>query len=320
MLLHNWRLKLAALGLSVFLWALVQTEPRTSETFPSVPIQVEVADSAWTLAGAPTPAMVELQLGGPAREIIRLAREGTTLLVPIAEVGSPDTVISLERDWVELGQWTGLTIEAVSPPTIRVVLERAMTRTLPIAARVEGVVQGNLALARSVGLSPDTARVRGPVSWVEALDSIPLRPFDLAVVRRSGVYSVAIDTTGLGGAQVVPDTVMLGITLEDEVERVFPGLPIQVDADRIGTDVVIDPISIQVRFTGARSLVNALDPSFLRVWVLPEDLDGMLPGEERRVPLRVEGVPELVTAVPATDVVTVRRAAEGPGGFRPGGR
>ena len=80
---------------------------------------------------------------------------------------------------------------------------------------------------------------------------------------------------------------------------------------------MIDPVTIQVRFSGASSLVNALDPAFLRVWVAPEHLDGMLPGEARRVPLQVEGVPDLVAAVPATDVVTVRRIADGgPGGVR----
>ncbi len=30
-LAHNWRLKLSALGLSVFLWALVQGEPSNQE-------------------------------------------------------------------------------------------------------------------------------------------------------------------------------------------------------------------------------------------------------------------------------------------------
>ena len=57
--------------------------------------------------------------------------------------------------------------------------------------------------------------------------------------------------------------------------------------------------------------MNTLDPSLLRVWVSPEDLQGILPGEERRVPLRLEGIPEFVTAVPETSAVTARRAAEG---------
>ena len=80
-LAHNWRLKLSALGLSIFLWALVQTEPSNQETFASVPVHVQIADTAWTTSGPPTPAVVEIRLGGPAREIIRFAREGMTLKI-----------------------------------------------------------------------------------------------------------------------------------------------------------------------------------------------------------------------------------------------
>ena len=118
-LAHNWRLKLSALGLSVFLWALVQGEPSNQEIFASVPVTVEVADTGWTTSGAPNPSTVELRLGGPAREIIRLAREGTSIRIPVGSVGSQDTVIVLRREWVELGQRSGLSVESMSPSTIR---------------------------------------------------------------------------------------------------------------------------------------------------------------------------------------------------------
>ncbi len=60
-LLHNWRLKLSALALAVFLWAIVQTEPTNQETFSSVPVMVQIADTGWTTSGPPTPMTVELR-------------------------------------------------------------------------------------------------------------------------------------------------------------------------------------------------------------------------------------------------------------------
>jgi hypothetical protein len=138
-----------------------------------------------------------------------------------------------------------------------------------------------------------------------------LEPFDLATVQKSGVFSVAIDTASLSGAYVSPDVVTMGLNVEDDIERVLQGFSVQFDAERIGADVTIEPVVVQVRFSGPRSLVNALDPSLLRVWVSPEDLEGILPGEERRVPLRLEGIPEFVTAISGTNQVTAKRAAEG---------
>ena len=310
--IRNWRLKLAALGLSVFLWALVQTEPRTSsESFQRVPVRVELTDTLWTLAGPPAPTEVELQLSGSSRDIIRLDREGTALNIPISQVGTPDTSVFLDRDWVELGQSTGLTVEFISPAMIEIVFEPTVTRTLPIATRVYGDLRENLALASSVGLAPVSVRVRGSESQVSQLDSIWLERFDLGTVEKSGVFSVAIDTVGLSGANVSPDVVTMGLNVEDDIERVLQGFSVQFDAERIGADVTIEPVVVEVRFSGPKSLVNTLDPSLLRVWVSPEDLEGILPGEERRVPLRLEGIPEFVTAVPETSAVTAKRADEG---------
>ena len=317
--LHNCRLRLSALGLAIFLWWLVQTEPRNSETFSSIPILVEVADTAWILAGPPTPAVAELRLGGPAREIFRLARVGTTLRVPLESVGSSDTLISLRREWVGLGDGTGLTVVSVSPANIRVTLEPAITVTLPLALRVRGEVPSHLALASPLTLSPSSIRIRGPASRLVGLDSVPLVPFDLQSVERSGIFNVQIDTTGLAGAIVVSAASTLAVRVEDQVVRTLSGLPVRVDVGGVGNEVVVDPVAIAVQLTGARTLVTGLNPDLVRIWVRPDQLRGMAEGEERQVRVRLEGVPELVTAVPEPDIVTVRRVADQDVGGRRGG-
>lgn len=306
-LTHNWRLKLSALGLSVFLWALVQTEPSNQETFASVPVLVQVSDTGWTTSGAPSPSAVEVRLGGPAREIIRLAREGTSIRIPIGVVGSQDTVIALRREWVELGQRSGLSVESLSPSTIRVSFEEAQTRLVPIAPRLLGRVRDHLALAAPIEFSPRIVRVRGPRSRVEGLDSLRLVAFDLSDVSRSGAFTVEIDTTGLLGASVVPTTATVGVQVEDMVERVLDGITVQAVSNPGEAEVVADPATIQVRLVGARTLVMSVDPERLGAWVPAEYLQGMAPGEERVVNVRIEGVPGMVTAIPGNDRITVRR-------------
>lgn len=309
-LVHNWRLKLSAVGLAIFLWAVVQTEPTNPETFASVPVHIQVADTTWTPSGAPSPATIELRLSGPSREILRLAREGTSIRVPVGAIGSQDTLITLRREWVELGDRSGLSVESMSPPTIRVSFERAQTRLLPVSARLVGRVRDHLALAASIDVSPQLVRVRGPASRLEALDSLPLVPFDLSSLSRSGAFAVAIDTAGLMGASVVPANATLGIRVEDLIERVLEGIPVQTEASPGEDAVVPDPAEIQVRVSGARTLVTSLDPQRLRAWVPPELLQGMAPGEERTVRVRVDGVPALVTAIPGTERITVRRVID----------
>lgn len=313
-LVHNWRLKLSALGLSVFLWALVQTEPQNAETFSAVPLRVEVADTEWTVSGPPSPATVQLRLTGPAREIIRLAREGTMVRIPIREVGSADTVVTLRRDWVAVGEGRGVSVESLNPPTVRISLERAASKVVPLGVRVHGSLPGHLALASPIGLSPQLVRVRGPASRIQNLDSLPLRPLDLSEVSKSGVFEIPVDTMGLHNVRVTPPTATVGIRVEEEVERVLSGVPVIAHIPGDGPELTVGPTTVDVTLRGARTLVTAVDPADLRAWVAPELLEGMTPGEDRRVPVKVEGVPDLVSLSVPDDIVTVHAAGSRAGG------
>ncbi|MEQ1856494.1 MAG: hypothetical protein ABL963_08490, partial [Longimicrobiales bacterium] len=295
-LLHNWHLKLAALGLSILLWALVQTEPLSQETFAAVPVTVEVLDSAWTTASGPSPTTVDLRLGGPAREIIRLARDGATLRVPVAAVGSRDSVIALRPEWVDLGQRSGVTVESVSPLTIEVSFEPAQVRSVRLWTPLSGRLPANLALSNPLVFSPTMVDVRGPQSRVRTLDSIALVPLDLGQVRESGAFTLAVDTAGLGGASVQPASVMVGVRVEPIVERVLDSVAVHADAPAGEPRAVVTPARIQLRLEGASTLVTGLDLTAVRVIVSPEALRGLAPGESRRVPLTVEGVPLLIAA------------------------
>lgn len=306
-LTHNWKLKLLALGLSVFLWALVQNEP-TPETFPSVPVRVDVTDTSWTTAGPPTPSTVELRLGGPAGEMVRLARGGPTVHVPISSVGSADTVVTIHRDWVDLGNDTRLGVDAVSPPAVHISFERAVTRAVPAYARLRGSLPTHLALAGAVTLNPRMIRVRGARSRVDAVDSVPLDPLDLSDVDSSGDFTVAVDTSALTGVRVIPGSSTLTLRVEEEIERVLPAVPVDLQRQD-GARLIVEPASVRITLTGARTPVIGLDPAGLKVLVAPETVRGMAPGEERHVPLRIEGVPSLVSAVPDQEMVTVRRPA-----------
>jgi hypothetical protein len=312
-LLHNWHLKLAALGLAVLLWALVQTEPLSQETFAAVPVTAEVLDSSWTMARPPSPATVDLQLGGPAGEIIRLARDGATLRVPVASVGSRDTIIAVQREWVDLGGRSRVTVESVSPLTVRMTFEPAIARNVHVSVPMRGELPDDIALASVPELTPSTVVIRGPESRMMGLDSVSLAPLDLASVSQSGSFSLPVDTTGLRGAVVRPASVSVMLRVEPMVERVMENVPVEAEPPAGEPEITVTPSSLQLRLEGPSTLVTAVDVSRLRVSVDPESLRGLQPGEMRRVRIQVEGVPPLVTAFLSSDVATARRAETPPG-------
>ncbi len=239
-LVHNWRLKLSALALSVFLWALVQSEPQNAESF-TVPVIVDVADTAWTTSGLPDPTSVELRLTGSPSQIIRLAREGTAVRIPLLEVGSPDTFVTLRRDWVRLGEGSGLAVESMSPSGVTIALEPAVSRVIPVAVNTKGMLPSHLSLASPIGLNPPVVRARGAASRLEGLDSVRLSPLDLSRVEASGVLDLAVDTLGHHGVRFTPATVTVGIRVEEEIERVITGVPVVTAAGDGEAPIVIRP-------------------------------------------------------------------------------
>jgi hypothetical protein len=59
-------------------------------------------------------------------------------------------------------------------------------------------------------------------------------PFDLGQVRESGVFTVAMDTSGLAGASLLPPDAALGVRvepLEDRVHETLAELAGTVDAE-----------------------------------------------------------------------------------------
>lgn len=309
---RNWRLKLSAFGLAVFLWAVVRADPSDTNTVTSVPVVVELSDLDWTLAGPPTPSSVDVRFAGSPRDFPRLGREdGPVVHVRVESVASTDTVIELERDWVAFSGRPGVLVQDISPSEVRLTFERTRAAAIPLFLRTTGELPRGVALAQPLALNPPTLRVQGPASRVEALDSIPLGPLDLGSVDRTDQYRVPIDTAGIGALTFSATQATVSVRLEQAVEQTFNGVPVALpeveglDDEALG----VQPTTVDVTLRGGRTRVEQTDPTALRAVIPEEAVRDMEPGEIRTVPIHVRGVPELVRAFSTSDSVRVRLAA-----------
>lgn len=308
---RNWRLKLAAFGLAVFLWTVVRAEAgRTSQrTISSVPVLVEVSDLDWTTEGPPQPAVVDVRVGGMFGAFATVGSE-LRVRVPVAEVNSEDTLIQLQRDWVVSDGRDGIQVVDINPPRVRVRFEPTRRVAVPLSLRTTGSLPEDLALAQPLNLNPAVVRVQGPSSRIQHLDSIPVSPLDLSTVQESRSYVLPLDTTGFGDLSFQTAEASVEVRVQEAVEQVVAGIPVGLDSivepgDTAG--LVLDPSTLQVRLRGGRNRVAATDTEDLRA-VIPRDLAAALAvGEERMAPVRIRGVPDLVTAYSASDSILVRR-------------
>jgi len=119
----HWKLKLAALALSILLWVVFTAEQITSQWIP-VRVEPVVRDPAWALAGPPEPARVRVRFRGPGREIWELALRPPTLVLPVRDVGAARN-FAVEASMVEMSERFRVVATDVRPGVIRLDLQPA---------------------------------------------------------------------------------------------------------------------------------------------------------------------------------------------------
>ena len=306
-LARNGRLKVASLGLALFLWVLVRVgAPGQRDLL--VPVDIRLDNPGWIVIGDPNPATVLVRFRGPPTEIFRLTGlAGMSVAVPITEVSGEEMVIRLQAGWVPVDGYRGVQVEDIVPSTINVSLDRLVTRAIPVRISTRGRLPEHLALTRAPSLTPNTVRVSGPASLVENLDTLDIVPVSLSEVEEQATVEAVVDTVGMGRVTVVPYVVTLRIPAEESIERVFAEVSVIADPVLGYGPIEVFPEAVQVTVTGARSRVSAMEAFFLRAVVPASAIRDLEEVEVRRVPIVVEGVPSYVSVVPGVDTVTVRR-------------
>lgn len=306
-LTRNWTLKLASVGLAVFLWAVVRAEPPDREVLSEVPIIVQIGDLDWREAAQPEPATVQVRFAGPAGEIIRLNRQSAAVRIPLDAVTSADTTVTLRRDWVVFDGSSSLVVEDVVPSTVTIHLERTVVEARPVVIATEGVPRTGFALAGPVVGSPGVVRVRGPAARLAEVDSIQSRTLDLSDLAQTARRVIELDTTGLGDLTFDLLEVEATVPIERAMDRELPPVAIEVEGPA-AAGLEVEPASLPLTVRGPVGRTQRADLSGLQLTIPAESVLDVAPGESRRVPVSVEGIPDsFLSVIMATDSVTVRR-------------
>ncbi len=306
-LARDGRLKLAAFGLALFLWVLVRVG-NPSQRDLLIPVEIRLNDPGWVVMADPVPDTVRVYFRGPETEIFRMTGfDLISVTVPITEMSDEEMVIQLQPEWVSVAGYRGVQVEDIVPSVINVRLDRRSTRSIPVRVSTRGTLPEHLALASALILTPNRVGVSGPASLVDELDTLDLVPVFLTDVDRQVTVETVVDTVGIGRASVVPYVVTVEIPAEESIERVFTGVRVITYPVAGAGPISVFPENMRVTVRGARSRVSAMDADILRAVVPSDALRDLGAVEERRVPIRVEGVPSYVSVVPAVDTVSVRR-------------
>ncbi len=179
LLLDNIGLKLVALLLAVLVYLNVYTD-RPATGVIAFRMQVTGLGDSLSLSGA-VPATVQAELKGTGKQLILLRLTEPVVKLSLEDVGPGRFTRALTTADLALPSGIELVSEgSLSPSQVELTVERRTTRTLPVAARLEGVPPASVSWDGTWSADPARIRVSGPVSAFADLDSVPLVATTLA--------------------------------------------------------------------------------------------------------------------------------------------
>jgi len=258
-ILDNWPLKLLAIVLAFAIWVSVTGEKRTLQDF-EIPLEIRVADEH-VLASMP-PNTVTVRLRGSESLLRRLDPLPFVVRADLSEasVGEQDVQLTA-RDISGLPR--GAEVDFIDPDRIRVVIDRRLTRELPVEPTFLGQPPEGFAFY-GAQVAPETLPVEGPASQVSRLEVLRTNPIRLDDRTAPFRARVGVVPEGSLVRLLDPRPLEVGVVVDAAaVERRIERLPVRVAGGPPGA--AARPETIDVTVSGPPQLLERLRRDQLRV-------------------------------------------------------
>lgn len=249
-IVHNWPLKLAAIGVAVLLYAglvLAQNAQRWDGRIPIVPRGQPVEA---VLLGMQPAEVTEVRFFAPAEVAARVSSE---TFIAVADLSGVDPAAGETYARVEVtASDPRITILDYQPTTVRVALDPLVTRTVPIEVDL-GEVPPDLQVGEPI-LEAEEAVASGPESVVRLIDravaSVTIQPSGLDIDE--DVRLVPVDALGdsLSPVDLDPEVVRVRVRVGTSIDsKVVPVSPVTTGTPAAGfvvSSVSVEPATVTV--------------------------------------------------------------------------
>lgn len=269
-IIRNWPEKVICLTVALFLFLFYRISTLETKTF-SVPLQIE--NTGTLTPSVPYLKTVRISLRGERDKIYSIAEEDVAPYLDIssaAEEGETTLPVRLRLSG------TAAAIEpleiTIDPPEITVMLERKMTKSLPISCVLTGFPEEGYAL-ENCALNPSSIAVSGPRSLVEGLEELKTEPVSLEGLNSNldGTASVILpgELFSLEGSALV--SYRLSIAPEIS-ERSFEGVRVVFGPLIYGLEMESAPVTGSLVIRGPSPALSRWTPPSTLLSVLCSEI------------------------------------------------
>jgi YbbR domain-containing protein len=219
---YNWHIKLISLVLAAIVWIYVNSL-QEKEKFLSVPLSVTGVPEDYLVASE-IPQTVKVVLRGREEKLALVNEEKIAAVIDMAGSGA-----GLTRHRVKIDEKTipqNVTIKEITPRTIDVLLEKALTKKVKVVPVLVADLPYGYTL-EDVIIDPDTVEVTGPESYLETIGSVYTREINLKDVSETTIFKVNLDTSNKKISLGAVKSVNVKVVVKEEfvVKRVA-GIPV----------------------------------------------------------------------------------------------
>ena len=173
-LLDNLGLKLLAVILAIFLWAVVVGEQKVEVTM-NVPLEIKGLPRDLVMVNEPTD-MLEIRVRGPKTLVSTVSPSEIVLEGLPKKFEEGENLIPIRPEMVHVPR--GIEVVDITPHRVRVVLEAIVEREVEVSPRVEGTPPKGF-VVKQVTSSPPRIRMTGPKSDLRRLTRVYTVPINL---------------------------------------------------------------------------------------------------------------------------------------------
>lgn len=261
----NIGIKLASLILALAIYAHVLSSEDREGVF-NIPVEVVGVPEGLTYEGT-VPEKIPVRVQARGTELWRLRTQSLFAQIDLRDARPGLLQRPVSTQDVVLPPGSDAQVEAIiSPVVLSLQVEPLSVRTLPVAVRLSGEPDPGWIRAGRATVRPETIRVEGPKSRIEALDS--LRTEGIAPTGRSHPLETQVRVVHPEGVWLAVDSVSVVVPMERLVQRAIGPTRVQMPSALAGTWIP-DPDSVWVILEGPESLIDLVSPKDVTARAMP---------------------------------------------------
>ncbi len=260
----NLHIIIISLLFSVVLWVSISL---SNDYFTILKIPVKLMDFPTGYAtGNLSPRQVSVKIKGKGWKLISVYLSSDDyFLVPVGtKTGRRNLKLS---NYLVDNQWltTELDVSSISPDTLSFVVEKTISKKLPVVSDLNLNFRSGYGLASPLTITPETTVVTGPATYVEKLSSIPTR-----AVKFDNLESVTTGTVPLKryfGMSYMNRSVQVTLNVQKIVDKNFDNIPVNVVDLPRDRNVLLLPNQISIGVRAGIDVLGKLDTSQFNAYV-----------------------------------------------------